>query len=135
MTNLSKAQNDILTIINKNNGVTINELVYLTGYARNGITSRISELRKKGYDIKTNTKEVQAYFLFDENDNKIDYLYVAERITHYIAKNNLFGKTIDYPTLSRCLNISIKEIIGGVTILFNKYNVTQMSSTKIIIRR
>ena len=135
MVKLTKAQKQILDIIQKNNGITTTELALLTGYARSGISSRVAELRKKGYRIKTDTKEVQAYFLYNQDDNKINYSYAADRITHYLAENNLFGVILDYSTLSRRLDLSIKEIVGGIVILFKKYHVTQMSPTKIIIRR
>lgn len=132
---LSKAQKEILSIINKNNGVTTAELACLTGYARSGISTRVSELRKKGYDIKTKPKEVQAYFLIHQHENKIDYSYASEQIIHYVTENNLFGHVLDYPTLSRRLNLSMKEIIGGIILLFKQYNVMQMSNEKVIIKR
>lgn len=132
----SKAHEDILAIINNNNGVTVSDLALMTGYARTGIASRVAELRKMGYDIKTKTKEVQAYFLVDKSENnRIDYSYAAEQIIHYVVSHNLFGQTIDFQTLSRQLNLSIKEIIGGIVILFKKYNILQMSPMKVVIRR
>jgi len=123
MKNTSTHQ-QIIDILEKG-PATMSMLHDKTQLAKGGITSRISELRKKGYNIQNiNNQYVMS------NDSKIEKR-IEERINRYAYSN----RPIDYNEIAKDLQLSLDDIKIGIQKLFHKYKIIQISNTSAIIKR
>ena len=104
--------------------ITLSMLHKKTRLAKGGITSRISELRKKGYDIQCSNGKYQL------SDNTSS----DRKIEDWIAKNHRFGLVVDYNKLSTDLNLPIDDIKKGMQKLFYKYRIIQITNHSAVVR-
>ena len=117
-------RNDILNQLKQYKALSTLELQLLNDMPAGSLRKRISELRKEGYII--NRKEIPTYKYILSEKNLIE---------DYIQKNNLFGIQLSITNLSKRLKTSENNITTLISQLFNKYNILQLSSDKVIINK
>lgn len=123
MKNMSTHQ-QIIDILEKG-PVTISMLHKKTRLAKGGITSRISELRKKGYNIQN----IDNHYVMS-TDTKIE-----KKIEEWINRYTYFNRRIDYAKIAKELDLSLDEIKDGMQRLFHKYKIIQISNTSVIVKQ
>lgn len=129
---LSKAQSEILKWLDVHPRST-RELKELTGYARGGITARITELRKKGFVIeqrKPEVPEMEYTILKRPSDKKKEN---TKQLINLLDRNKYFGKVVHYERLANDLGISVEETEDAVAELFDKYQVIQFTPNTVKI--
>jgi len=134
---LSKAQSEILKWLDVHPRST-RELKELTGYARGGITARITELRKKGFVIeqrKPEVPEMEYTILQRPSDKKKKLSGNAKQIINLLDRNKYFGKVVHYERLANDLGISVEETEEAVAELFDKYNIIQFTPNTVKIHK
>lgn len=108
--------------------LTKEELVEQTGYSYDGIRGRISEMRKLGYDIDYELVEEKRYILKHQSKQKL---------IKFLDEHNLYGREINIDVVGKRIQLNMEEMTTAVSKLFADplYDVTQMSNTKIIVRK
>jgi len=97
-----------------------NDLAEATGYSRDGIRGRISELRKEGYAI--------------ENIYGKYHLHSIDKIIYdWIEEKGLFNNPVSINRISTELKMDIEEVKKGISVLISKNNALQMPSNYVII--
>lgn len=109
------------------------ELSLTMGYAYSGISTRIAELRKMGYEIETRPIESYKYVLVKKPDDIS--IETSEKIIEWIKDKNRFNTTIDLNKLSTDIDVPLHKIKEGMAKVFSKYRVLQMSPTSVIVRQ
>ena len=86
--NLNNSQERVLRALSVNDELTYEDLVDLTGIPYSGITSRVSELIRLGYNIQRMRSGMNTYLRYDEVLPDVEVLAESEsrRLTH-IDKN------------------------------------------------
>jgi len=113
---------DIIIDELKKRNCTSHELSYLSNKPRSTIRARISDLRKKGYDISTKKELTTKYFLIEHPPT------TTEKILSWIDDNKAIGKDIKYGFLAKQLNLSVDEISKGYQKLFKTHQIIQTSN-------
>lgn len=126
---MNKTQRTILTILQERGPVTPLEITLLSGYALSGIRRRMTDLRRMGYDIQIEKIEVNKYVL----KNKGEAYQTADKIIEWIKEKNNFGKKINLDDISIELDLPSDKITNGMSKIFKKYNVTQLSNKLVYV--
>ena len=105
------------------------EITLLSGYALSGIRRRMTDLRRMGYDIQIEKIEVNKYVL----KNKEESSQTADKIIEWIKEKNNFGKKINLDDISIELDLPSDKITNGMSKIFKKYNVTQLSNKLVYV--
>jgi len=126
---MNKTQRTILTILQEKGPVTPLEITLLSGYALSGIRRRMTDLRRMGYDIQIEKIEVNKYVL----KNKEESSQTADKIIEWIKEKNNFGKKINLDDISIELDLPSDKITNGMSKIFKKYNVTQLSNKLVYV--
>ncbi len=104
--------------------LSMNSLCQITGYSKDGIRGRISELRHRyGYNIEN----TDGRYVLKKNNEK--------KIINYIEKNNLYGVLLTPKQLSEKLNMSENEVLNGLVDLIEKKQVMQQPKNRFYIVR
>jgi len=120
---MMKTTEDIILDILKKRNCTSHELSYLSNKQPSTIRARISELRKKGYDIQTKQQMTTKYVLVQHPPT------TSEKILSWIDNNNARGRDIKYSFLSKVLKIPTSEISNGYQNLFKTHRIIQTSNS------
>ena len=127
---MNKTQRKILTILQERGPVTPLEITLLSGYALSGIRRRMTDLRRMGYDIQIEKVEVNKYVL----KNKEETCQTADKIIEWIKEKNNFGKKINLDDISTDLDLPADKISNGMSKVFKKYSITQLSNKLVLVR-
>ena len=127
---MNKTQRKILTILQERGPVTPLEITLLSGYALSGIRRRMTDLRRMGYDIQIEKVEVNKYVL----KNKEESCQTADKIVEWIKEKNNFGKKINLDDISTDLDLPADKVSNGMSKIFKKYNVLQLSNKLVLVR-
>jgi biotin operon repressor len=125
---MGNAQDIIIQLLSSND-CTINEIAESTGYSTSGIRSRVSELRRSGYDIVTTQNKPHRYHLvFKKN-------FLVSRIFDYIERSNLYNTKIDYQSLSASLGVSLIDVENAMIEIYKAGRLLQLSNSSAMILR
>jgi len=113
----------ILQQLEKYKSLTQLELELLNNISGNNVRACISDLRKKGYDIKLNKVPTSKYIIFDKHP-----------FISYLEKYHYFNNQVSIKKASKELGISENNLKSMISKLFDKYNVIQISSDIVIIK-
>ena len=114
-----KAHIIILDIL-KNSNPTIEELVKQTGYSKDGLRGRISEIRKK-YNVVI-VKKVGRYYIDSSN-----------RVIEFVRENNLSGQAITFDFIAKKTGLSKDEIEKQIIQIFKTGKILQVAKEKVAI--
>ena len=121
---VGRTHKKILTALNEQPR-TMEELMKATGYSRDGLRGRISELRKMGYEIDFSMPTEREYSLV---------LKPKDKILLWMKEKKSYGKTINIDVMSRELKIPRDVIEVALSEMFLTHNVTQLSNNSFIIK-
>jgi biotin operon repressor len=116
-------KDEILQQLKKHKSLSQLELELLNSIRGNNIRACISDLRKKGYDIKLEKVVTSKYVLYDKHP-----------FISYLEKYHLFNHQVSIEKASKELGISRNNLKSVISNLFEKYGVTQLSSDIVIIK-
>ena len=116
-------EEDILQQLKKHKSLTHLELELLNNIPYNSVRARISNLRKKGIDIKYDMVETGKYILSE------DY-----QLLNYLAKNRLFNREISIKKVAKELSVKEDDLKLLVSKLFDRYDIIQLSPDRVIIK-
>jgi len=108
--------------------MSLDELHYATGYSKDGLRGRLSELRKQGYKIELQAVESKKYFLKSASPEK-------QKILDFIEKKNLYQQTIKISSLAKALNIPLSKITSALVEINREGKLLQMSNTEILFKK
>ena len=126
------------------------ELALSTNYAITGISTRIAELKKLGYNIESRPVEVNKYFIIDcpnDSNEKETVLELekhkdieindktSKKIIDWLETKNRFNSKVDLNTIANEINEPLDEIKLTISKMFSKYRILQMSNTSVIVYR
>jgi len=124
---MNTSQKKIMESLSKE-PMSLSELSYATGYTKDSIRGRISELRKLGYIIELKPVDTKKYFLSKNNQED-------QKILDFIKNRNLYQKPIEIEQLSKTLKISLSELKDALSRIFKSGKLVQLSTTKIMFKR
>lgn len=119
------SQRKILDVL-KQHDASLDSLSKDTGYSIDGIRGRISEIRKKEYNIEKIDGEYHLH------PSKADH---TQAIIDYVDRYTLSGTILYIDILSSKLKLSSEQIIEGISQLFKRenINVVQLSKDSVTI--
>ena len=104
---------------------TMDELVKSTGYSRDGLRGRISEMRKMGYQIDLVLPTEKEYVVVSKPKDKV---------LDYLKKSGNYGRTINIRGMSTILKLPREIVKSVIAELFSSHKVTQLSNDTFIIK-
>lgn len=117
-------RDDILQQLKQYKSLSVLELELLNEIPYSTIRARISDLRKKGYDIKYENMPTGKYTINEDNP-----------LLSHIKKNNLFNVSLSILKLSNELGILEDDVKMMVSKLFRRYEVIQLTSDNIFVKK
>lgn len=99
------------------------ELSLILNKSTSSITSRISELKKKGYKIELKPEKTNRYHFMSDPPT------TADKIILWIDSHRAFKKNIKYSFIAKQLNLPESEIKKGYEKLFKTHHIIQTSNS------
>ena len=125
MKQMMKGQKAVIDLLKTHKSLTPLELQLLTGYAYNSITSRVSQLRKLGFDIQLQKLDTPKYVLVRKPSKEL-----AEKILTWVKSHNMYGTALEYDMVAKEINIRTDQVVDGMAEIFKMGRLVQVSSTK-----
>ena len=130
MKHLNKSHRAILDALTEQ-PLTKLELKLITGQSPSGLRGRITEMRKFGYDIRSEEpkKPIKKYHLISKPPENVD------KILEWLKEKNLFGDVVCYSTISKELDISVEDVGDAMAEIFKTHFVVQMSKDSVKVKK
>jgi len=119
--------NNIIQLLSKQ-PMSLDELHYVTGYSKDGLRGRLSELRKQGYNIELHRVESKKYFLKSASPEK-------QKILDFIEKRNLYQQRIKISKLAKAINIPLSKMTDALVQINKEGKLLQMSNTEVLFKK